>query len=138
MALTAHPPTQDLINLVGTLGGTWHGRTAMCLCPAHADKNPSLALRQGDRGILVKSAMERGPKVRRGGRARLRQGAQRRFAGPSTALRVFDEGAHAPVAWSAAAPGCGDSFAGEGAKTRETLFPPSRRCNRERMRQRLV
>src|SRR3546814_11196186 len=53
MALTAHPPTQDLINLVGTLGGTWHGRTAMCLCPAHADKNPSLALRQGDRGILV-------------------------------------------------------------------------------------
>src|SRR3546814_13892029 len=53
MALTAHPPTQDLINLVGTLGGTWHGRTAMCLCPAHADKNPSLALRQGAPGILV-------------------------------------------------------------------------------------
>src|SRR3546814_11074798 len=53
MALTAHPPTQDLINLVGTLGGTWHGRTEMCLCHAHADKNPSLALRQGARGSLV-------------------------------------------------------------------------------------
>src|SRR3546814_11641862 len=49
MALTAHPPTQDLINLVGALGGTWHGRTAMCLCPAHADKNPRLALRSEER-----------------------------------------------------------------------------------------
>lgn len=53
MALTAHPPSQDLINLVGALGGTWHGRTAMCLCPVHDDKTPSLALRQGDRAILV-------------------------------------------------------------------------------------
>src|SRR3546814_10651296 len=35
------------------LGGTWHGRTAMCLCPAHADRTPSLSIRQGDRGILV-------------------------------------------------------------------------------------
>ncbi len=53
MSLTANPPSQELINLVGALGGTWHGRTAMCLCPAHADKTPSLSLRQGDRGILV-------------------------------------------------------------------------------------
>lgn len=53
MALIAQLPSQDLINLVGALGGTWHGRTAMCRCPAHADKTPSLALRQGDRGILV-------------------------------------------------------------------------------------
>jgi hypothetical protein len=53
MALVAQRPSQDLINLVGTLGGTWHGRTAMCRCPAHADARPSLSLRQGDRGILV-------------------------------------------------------------------------------------
>ena len=53
MPLVARKPTQDLINLVGSLGGRWHGRTAMCLCPAHADKTPSLAIRQGDRGILV-------------------------------------------------------------------------------------
>src|SRR3546814_13534960 len=25
----------------------------MCLCPAHADRTPSLSIRQGDRGILV-------------------------------------------------------------------------------------
>ena len=53
MSLTAHAPSQELINLVGALGGTWHGRTAMCLCPAHADRTPSLSLRQGDRGVLV-------------------------------------------------------------------------------------
>src|SRR3546814_6329151 len=57
MALTAHPPTQDLINLVGTLGGTWHGRTAMCLCPAHADKNPSLALRSEEHTSELQSLM---------------------------------------------------------------------------------
>ncbi len=53
MTLVARRPSQELIDLVGSLGGTWHGRTAMCLCPAHADKRPSLSLRQGDRGILV-------------------------------------------------------------------------------------
>lgn len=53
MALTAERPSQQLIDLVGALGGTWHGRTAMCLCPAHSDKTPSLSIRQGNRGILV-------------------------------------------------------------------------------------
>ena len=53
MPLTTRRPTQDLIDLVGALGGVWHGRTAMCLCPAHADRTPSLSIRQGDRGILV-------------------------------------------------------------------------------------
>lgn len=53
IALTAHAPFQDLINLVGALRGTWHGRTAMCLCPVRADKSPNLALRQGDRGVLI-------------------------------------------------------------------------------------
>src|SRR3546814_5684635 len=53
MPLTARRPSQELIDLVGALGGTWHGRTAMCLCPAHAARTPSLSIRQGDRGILV-------------------------------------------------------------------------------------
>lgn len=53
MPLTALSPSQHLIDLVGTLGGSWHGRTAMCQCPAHSDRTPSLSLRQGDRGILV-------------------------------------------------------------------------------------
>ena len=53
MALIAHKPSQELIDLVGALGGSWHGRTAMCLCPAHADRTPSLSLRQGERSILV-------------------------------------------------------------------------------------
>lgn len=53
MTLAAHRPSQELIDLVGALDGTWHGRTAMCRCPAHADRTPSLSLRQGDRGILV-------------------------------------------------------------------------------------
>ena len=53
MALVALKPTQELVDLVGSLGGTWHGRTAMCPCPAHADSTPSLSIRQGNRGILV-------------------------------------------------------------------------------------
>lgn len=53
MPLTAHHPTQELIDIVGALGGTWHGHTAMCRCPAHSDRTPSLSLRQGDHGILV-------------------------------------------------------------------------------------
>ncbi|QWT16706.1 DUF7146 domain-containing protein [Sphingobium xenophagum] len=53
MALIALKPSQDLIDLVGSLGGSWHGRTAMCPCPAHADRTPSLSIRQGERGILV-------------------------------------------------------------------------------------
>ena len=54
MQLTAHKPTSDLIRLVAALGGTWSGTRAMCPCPAHADRTPSLSIRQGDRGILVK------------------------------------------------------------------------------------
>ena len=53
MPLVALKPTQTLVDIVGTLGGTWHGRTAMCLCPAHSDSTPSLSIRQGNRGILV-------------------------------------------------------------------------------------
>lgn len=51
--LTALKPTQDTIDLVAGLGGTWHGSYAMCRCPAHNDRKPSLSIRQGRRGILV-------------------------------------------------------------------------------------
>lgn len=53
MPLINRRPSQDTIDLVGALGGTWHGRTAMCRCPAHDDRAPSLSIRQGDHGILV-------------------------------------------------------------------------------------
>jgi hypothetical protein len=53
MSLTANRPSQRLVDIVGSLKGTWHGWTAMCRCPVHNDQTPSLALRQGDRGILV-------------------------------------------------------------------------------------
>lgn len=53
MPLTAKRPTQELVDLVGALGGTWSGYLAMCRCPAHNDSEPSLSIRQGDRGILV-------------------------------------------------------------------------------------
>ncbi|MGB3472082.1 MAG: toprim domain-containing protein [Erythrobacter sp.] len=53
MPLTTQTPSQYLVDLVGTLGGTWSGNRAMCRCPAHADGTPSLSLRQGDRSILV-------------------------------------------------------------------------------------
>lgn len=53
MALIAHRPTPMLIDLVQRLGGRWHGYTAMCRCPAHDDRTPSLSLRQGDRRVLV-------------------------------------------------------------------------------------
>ncbi|WP_449470237.1 DUF7146 domain-containing protein [Sphingobium chungangianum] len=53
MPLTARRPSQELIDLVGTLGGSWSGYVAMVRCPAHNDSEPSLSLRQGDHGILV-------------------------------------------------------------------------------------
>lgn len=53
MSLVRNRPTAELRSLVRRLGGTWSGDTAMCACPAHADKTPSLSIRQGDRGILV-------------------------------------------------------------------------------------
>ena len=53
MPLVSNHPTSDLRSLVARLGGKWSGNTAMCRCPSHADRTPSLAIRQGDRGILV-------------------------------------------------------------------------------------
>lgn len=51
--LIALKPTQETINIVAALKGRWHGSYAMCVCPAHADRTPSLSIRQGERGILV-------------------------------------------------------------------------------------
>lgn len=53
MPLVANRPTQELVDLVGALGGRWIGNIAMCRCPAHSDADPSLSIRQGDQGILV-------------------------------------------------------------------------------------
>jgi putative DNA primase/helicase len=38
--------------IVRQLGGKWHGRSAMCRCPAHADSTASLSIRIGDRAVL--------------------------------------------------------------------------------------
>jgi hypothetical protein len=51
--LVALKPTRETIDLVAALGGKWHGSYAMCACPGHADRTPSLSIRQGERGILV-------------------------------------------------------------------------------------
>ena len=53
MALVSKHPSSALRALVARIGGKWSGNTAMCRCPSHADRTPSLAIRQGDRGILV-------------------------------------------------------------------------------------
>lgn len=53
MSFVRNTPTLELRSLVRRLGGIWYGDTAMCACPAHADRTPSLSIRQGDRGILV-------------------------------------------------------------------------------------
>lgn len=53
MPIIRNKPTDELRSLVRRLGGTWSGDTAMCRCPAHADRTPSLSIRQGDRGILL-------------------------------------------------------------------------------------
>ena len=40
------------IALVRKLDGKWHGDTAMCHCPAHDDRTPSLKVTLGERAIL--------------------------------------------------------------------------------------
>ena len=66
MALIALEPTQELIDLVGTLGGKWTGQTALCRCPAHDDRTPSLSIRQGDQGFLIQDLRELGGVVPHG------------------------------------------------------------------------
>ncbi|WP_171744766.1 toprim domain-containing protein [Sphingomonas sp. AP4-R1] len=41
-------------DIVKRLGGTWRPGGAMCLCPAHADRRPSLSVRVGHHALLFK------------------------------------------------------------------------------------
>jgi len=41
-------------DIVKRLGGTWKPGGGMCLCPAHADRTPSLSVRVGDHALLFK------------------------------------------------------------------------------------
>lgn len=41
-------------DLVKRLGGTWSPNGAMCRCPAHDDRSPSLSVRVGDKALLFK------------------------------------------------------------------------------------
>jgi putative DNA primase/helicase len=43
---------RDADRLVRQLGGKWQGDYAMCRCPAHADRDPSLSVRVGDKAVL--------------------------------------------------------------------------------------
>jgi len=38
--------------IVRELGGVWHGNYAMCRCPAHDDRTPSLSVKAGDTAVL--------------------------------------------------------------------------------------
>jgi hypothetical protein len=40
--------------LVRRLGGIWSPDGAMCRCPAHDDRTPSLSVRVGERALLFK------------------------------------------------------------------------------------
>jgi hypothetical protein len=96
MTLIALPPSQQLVDLVGTLGGTWHGRTAMCCCPAHADRKPSLSIRQGNAGILVTcfAGCDRADVLRELARVQIRGHFAKpasRSGGPGNARRLWDE-----------------------------------------------
>ena len=40
--------------LAAALGAKWHGSYGTCRCPAHDDRRPSLSIRNGEHGILLK------------------------------------------------------------------------------------
>jgi hypothetical protein len=48
-----YQPTAETLAIVQRLSGRWQGGYAMVRCPAHADRTPSLSIRQGERSILV-------------------------------------------------------------------------------------
>ena len=58
MALTARRFNPELeaigSDIVKRLGGKWKPGGAMCRCPAHADRSPSLSVRVGDHALLFK------------------------------------------------------------------------------------
>lgn len=55
-ALAQHHPEAELqlARIVKRLGGKSDGASAMCLCPAHDDRRPSLSIRVGDKCLLFK------------------------------------------------------------------------------------
>ncbi|EJU14632.1 virulence-associated protein E [Sphingomonas sp. LH128] len=88
--------------LVAKLGGTWRNGKGLCLCPAHADHNPSLSIRVGERALLFKCfagcatidvmrAIERLGLPTRGTAATMRlPGSRSDRLGPKPALRVWN------------------------------------------------
>lgn len=58
MSPASHAIALDLesagAELVKRLGGTWTPRGGLCLCPAHADRRPSLSVRVGTSSLLFK------------------------------------------------------------------------------------
>jgi putative DNA primase/helicase len=44
----------DARDVTAVLGGVWNGSSGTCRCPAHDDQNPSLSIRDGDDGVLLK------------------------------------------------------------------------------------
>lgn len=42
------------VGLVKRFGGVWSSNGAMCRCPAHVDRSPSLSVRVGERALLFK------------------------------------------------------------------------------------
>lgn len=95
--LTAKPPTQETVDIVAALGGTWRGTQAMCRCPAHIDNTPSLSIRQGDKGILVTcfAGCDREVVLREIGRLDPRRGAPmpeiRTGQGTANVQRLWDQ-----------------------------------------------
>ncbi|WP_066763139.1 DUF7146 domain-containing protein [Sphingobium sp. CCH11-B1] len=53
---TKHNPELEVIgsDIVRRLGGVWKPGGAMCRCPAHPDRSPSLSVRVGDHALLFK------------------------------------------------------------------------------------
>lgn len=51
--MRSYSPTDETKDIVSKLGGSWSGNRAMCHCPAHDDRTPSLSIRQGEKTILV-------------------------------------------------------------------------------------
>ncbi|MDA7787751.1 virulence-associated protein E [Sphingomonadaceae bacterium] len=97
MPLICNEPTRELRELVDKIGGKWYAHHAMAKCPVHADTHPSLSIRQGNYGILVKCFAGCDPasilKALHAGQLRARPSST--VAGPAPtsdfALRIWNE-----------------------------------------------
>lgn len=96
--LIALRPTQEIVDIVASLRGKWHGSYALCRCPAHTDNTPSLSIRQGNKGILVHCFAGCDPEnvLREIGRIAPRRGtpmpAFSAARSSTNARRIWDEG----------------------------------------------